>query len=93
MHIEHAAAEKAYTEALAKFPKGERADRGRYNRGMSLLSVGKREDAVKLLTELRDSGKNVWAESAKQELELLGWEKKYSSVLKTLPPSGLGITN
>jgi hypothetical protein len=60
---------------------------------MSLLSVGKREDAVKLLTELRDSGKNVWAESAKQELELLGWEKKYSSVLKTLPPSGLGITN
>ena len=89
----NAGAVSAYTAALAKFPKGERADRGRYNLGMSLLSVGKREEAVKVLTELRDSAKNVWAESAKQELELLGWEKKYSSVLKTLPPSGLGISN
>ena len=28
-----------------------------------------------------------------QELELMDWEKKYSSVLRTLPPSGLGISN
>lgn len=89
----HGAAEAAYRAALEKFPKGERADRARYNLGMSLLAVGKHEEAVKQLTELRDSGQGVWAESAKQELELIGWEKKYSSVLKRLPPSGLGLTN
>ncbi|RZA07113.1 MAG: tetratricopeptide repeat protein [Proteobacteria bacterium] len=89
----HEVAASAYRTALGKFPKGERADRARYNLGMSLLSVGKREEAVKLLTELRESGKGLWAESAKQELELLGWEKKYSSVLKTLPPTGLGIND
>jgi hypothetical protein len=60
--------------------------------GMSYISLGKNEEAVKQLTQLKDSGQSVWAESAKQELELMDWEKKYSSVLRTLPPSGLGIT-
>lgn len=89
----HAEAEKAYKLALEKFPKGIRADRARYNLGMSLLALGRREEAVKLMTELRNSGQSVWSDSAKQELELIEWEKKYSSVLRTLPPSGLGIAN
>jgi tetratricopeptide (TPR) repeat protein len=86
-------AEVAYKEALAKFPKGIRSDRGRYNLGMALVAQGKREEAVKLMTELRNSGQSVWADSAKQELELIEWERKYSSVLRTLPPAGLGIAN
>lgn len=91
----HQAAVKAYQAALEEFPKAgnERAERARYNMGMSFISLGLHEDAVKQLTQLRDSGQSVWAESAKQELELMNWEKKYSSVLRTLPPSGLGITN
>lgn len=86
-------AEAAYKLALGKFPKGIRSDRGRYNLGMALVAQGKREEAVKLMTELKNSGQSVWAESAKQELELIEWERKYSSVLRTLPPSGLGIAN
>lgn len=89
----HKEAEKAYREALTKFPAGIRSDRARYNLGMSLLAQGKRDEAVKLMTELRNSGQSVWSDSAKQELELIEWERKYSSVLKTLPPSGLGIAN
>jgi tetratricopeptide (TPR) repeat protein len=89
----HKEAEKAYKDALARFPKGIRSDRARYNLGMSLLALGKREDAVKLMTELQNSGQSVWSDSAKQELELIEWERKYSSVLRTLPPSGLGIAN
>lgn len=91
----HQEAVKAYQAALEGFPKAgnERAERARYNMGMSLISLGNHEEAVKQLTQLRDSGQSVWAESAKQELELMNWEKKYSSVLRTLPPSGLGITN
>jgi TolA-binding protein len=91
----HKEAVKAYQAALEGFPKAgnERAERARYNMGMSLISLGSHEEAVKQLTQLRDSGQSVWAESAKQELELMNWEKKYSSVLRTLPPSGLGITN
>jgi TolA-binding protein len=87
----HKEAEKAYKDALEKYPKSNRADRARYNLGISMVSQGKRADAVKLLTDLKNSGQNVWAESAKQELELIEWERKYSSVLRTLPPSGLGI--
>lgn len=83
----------AYREWITKFPKSTRLDRARYNLGMSLIGAGKREEAVKALTEVRDSGKSVWAESARQELELIEWETKYSSVLKTLPPTGLGISN
>jgi tetratricopeptide (TPR) repeat protein len=86
-------AEVAYRAALAKFPSGIRSERGRYNLGMALVAQGKREEAVKLMTELRNSGQSVWSESAKQELELIDWERKYSSVLRTLPPSGLGIAN
>ncbi|MGZ3683707.1 MAG: tetratricopeptide repeat protein [Bdellovibrionota bacterium] len=86
-------AETAYKVALVKFPNGIRSDRARYNLGMALVAQGKREEAVKLMTELQNSGQSVWAESAKQELELIEWERKYSSVLKTLPPSGLGIAN
>lgn len=89
----HKEAEKAYRDALEKFPKGVRAERGKYNMGISLVGLGRRDDAVKLLTELRDSGQSVWAESAKQEVQLIEWEKKYSSVLRTLPPGGLGIGN
>ena len=89
----HKEAEKAYRAALTKFPSGIRSPRARYNLGMSLLAQGKRDDAVKLMTELQNSGQGVWSDSAKQELELIEWEKKYSSVLRTLPPSGLGITN
>ncbi len=89
----HREAAEAYKTALEKFPSGIRSDRGRYNLGMSLVALGKHNDAVKLLTELRNSGQNVWSESARQELELIEWERKYSSVLRTLPPSGLGIAN
>lgn len=91
----HKEAVKAYQAALEGFPKAgnERAERARYNMGMSFISLGQHEEAVKQLTQLRDSGQSVWAESAKQELELMNWEKKYSSVLRTLPPSGLGISN
>lgn len=90
----HQEAAAAYREALEKFPKaGARAERAQYNLGMSLVALGKRDEAVKLLTELRNSGQSVWAESAKQEIQLIEWEKKYSSVLRTLPPGGLGITN
>lgn len=88
---EHAAAVVAYKAALEKFPKSTRAERSRYNMGMSLVNLGKREEAVKVLTDLRNESQSVWADSAKQELELMDWEKKYSSVLRTLPPSGLGI--
>ena len=90
----HREAAAAYREALEKFPKaGARAERAQYNLGMSLVALGKRDEAVKLLTELRNSGQSVWAESAKQEIQLIEWEKKYSSVLRTLPPGGLGISN
>lgn len=89
----HGEAQAAYSEAISKFPKSARIDRAKYNLGMSLVSVGKRQEAVKVLTEVRDSSQSVWADSAKQELQLIEWESKYSSILKTLPPSGLGITN
>jgi tetratricopeptide (TPR) repeat protein len=89
----HKDAEKAYRAALEKFPSGIRSDRGRYNLGMSLLALGRRDEAVKLMTDLRNSGQSVWSESANQELQLIEWERKYSSVLRTLPPSGLGIAN
>lgn len=77
---------------LEKEPKGESSDRARYQLGMSLISMNKRDEAVKELTAVAANSQGVWAESARQELELLNWEKKYSSVLKTLPPSGLGIS-
>jgi TolA-binding protein len=86
-------AAKAYEETLGKFPQGPRADRARYHLAMCYLALGKRDDAVKQLTQVSGSGQSVWADSARQELELIGWEKKYSSVLRTLPPSGLGIEN
>jgi tetratricopeptide (TPR) repeat protein len=89
----HDQAEKAYEAAIAAYPKGDRTDRARYHQGMSFISLGKSDAAVKVLTTLKESGGSVWAESAKQELDLLAWEKKYSSVLRTLPPSGLGISN
>ena len=89
----HKEAAPLYREALEKFPSGNRAERAKYNLGMSLVALGHREEAVKLLTELRNSGQSVWAESAKQEIQLIEWEKKYSSVLRTLPPGGLGISN
>jgi tetratricopeptide (TPR) repeat protein len=89
----HKPAAEAYLAFLEKFPKSERAGRARYHLGMSYIGTGKREEAVKQLTQLRDSGQGVWSESAKQELELMDWERKYSSVLRTLPPSGLGISN
>lgn len=88
----HKEAAEAYRDALEKFPTGQRAERGKYNLGMSLVALGKRDEAVKLLTELKNSGQSVWADSAKQEIQLIEWEKKYSSVLRTLPPGGLGIT-
>ncbi len=81
-----------YRSILEKEQKGETADRARYHLGMSLIAMNKRDDAVKELTSVAANSQGVWAESAKQELELLNWEKKYSSVLKTLPPSGLGIS-
>jgi tetratricopeptide (TPR) repeat protein len=89
----HQAAIAAYREALEKFPGGDRAERANYNIGMSLIGLGSRDAAVKQLTELSASSQSVWGESAKQELELMEWERKYSSVLRTLPPSGLGIAN
>ncbi len=89
----HDQAVKAYLAAIEKFPKGERAARAQYNVGMSYVSLGKREQAVKQLTQLMNTKQGVWSDSAKQELELLAWEAKYSSVLRTLPPSGLGVVN
>jgi tetratricopeptide (TPR) repeat protein len=89
----HNEAIRLYHSALEKQPKGEIADRARYHLGMSYIAMNKREDAVKELTAVAANSQGVWGESAKQELELLQWEKKYSSVLKTLPPSGLGISN
>lgn len=86
-------AQAAYKALIEKYPESSRVPRARYNLGMSLVSVGKRDEAVKQLTLVRDSGQSVWAESAKQELQLIEWESKYSSVLRTLPPSGLGIVN
>ena len=89
----HQEAQGAYKLALDKYPQSARAARARYNLGMSLVSVGKRDEAVKQLTMVRDSGQTVWSESAKQELSLIEWETKYSPVLRTLPPSGLGVVN
>lgn len=89
----HADAVTAYQKAEEEFPKSDRIDRAHYNTGMSYLAQGKREQAVKVLTALRDKSQNVWSQSAKQELELIQWEQKYSTVLKSLPPSGLGIVN
>lgn len=87
----NAAAIEAYTKALELFPKSDRAERSRYYLAMSDIEVGKRKEGVKLLADLRDKGPGVWAASAKQELELLEWESKYSIILRGLPPSGLGI--
>ncbi len=89
----HKEASTAYSEAIAAFPKSNRVERAKYNLGMSYIAMGKSDDAVKTLTDLRDKSQTLWGQSAKQELELMDWEKKYSSVLKSLPPSGLGITN
>lgn len=89
----HERALKEYKELLATYPKSDRVSRAKYNLAMSEIALGKRQDAVKTLTDLRDSSQNVWSQSAKQELELLDWEKKYSTVLRSLPPSGLGIVN
>ncbi len=89
----HEQALKNYKADIVAYPKSDKIARSKYNMGMSELALGKRQDAVKTMTDLRDSGQNVWSQSAKQELELLDWETKYSSVLRSLPPSGLGITN
>lgn len=82
-----------YAKALEKFPKSAWAGKANYHIGVALIGMGKREEAVKQLTKVKDSNDGVWSESAKQELDLVNWEKKYSSVLRTLPPSGLGIAN
>jgi tetratricopeptide (TPR) repeat protein len=87
----HAQAVSAYTETLEKFPKSDRADRSKYNLALSLVETGKRKEGVKLLTDLQEKGQNLWSASAKQELELLNWESKYSTILRGLPPSGLGV--
>lgn len=89
----HKEALKAYEAAIEAFPQSVRIDRSKYQMGMSYLALGKREQAVKTLTELRDKSQTIWAQSAKQELDLIEWETKYSSVLRSLPPSGLGISN
>ena len=60
---------------------------------LSYIALGERMDAVKLLTKLADSSQNIWGESARQELKLIDWEKKYSVILGDLPPMGLGIEN
>ncbi len=88
---EHQAAVDAYKAAIAKFPDGERADRAKYNSAMSLIELKKRDEAVKLLTEVQEKQRGVWSQSAKEELDLLEWEKKYATVLRGLPPSGLGV--
>lgn len=89
----HRAAIAAYTAALEEYPKSDRKDRAAYNMAMSQIALGKKPEAVKLLTQLRDSSQNAWALSAKRELELIDWESKYSTVLRTLPPAGLGVVN
>ncbi|NUM89740.1 MAG: hypothetical protein HUU37_11085, partial [Bdellovibrionales bacterium] len=88
----HREAIAAYTEALKSGEDGERADRTRYNMAMSHVALRNREEAVKLLAQVREKQRGVWGEAAQRELDLLEWEKKYSSVLRTLPPSGLGVS-
>ena len=88
---EHEAAVAAYKGAIEKYPDGERADRAKYNSAMSLINLKKRDEAVKLLTEVQEKQRPVWSQAAQQELNLLEWEKKYSAVLRGLPPSGLGV--
>lgn len=87
----HKEAIAAYTEALKSGVDGERSDRARYNMAMSHIALRNREEAVKLLALVKEKQRGVWGEAAQRELDLLDWEKKYSSVLRTLPPSGLGV--
>ena len=89
----HEEAVKEYKKVVEDFPKSNRVERARYREGLSLIGLKKHSEAVSVLTDLKDSAKGVWADSASRELELLEWEKKYSNVLRTLPPSGLGIEN
>jgi TolA-binding protein len=91
MQRNHGEAIQEINATLESFPKSERAQRARYQLGMSYLSLKKREEAVKALTAASTGEANVWSDSARKELELIDWEKKYSSVLRGLPPSGLGI--
>lgn len=87
----HATAVTAYQKALELFAKSSRKDRAEFRLGMSFIAQGDRKQAVKILTSLAESSQNIWGRSAKQELELIDWESKYSLVLGELPPAGLGI--
>ncbi len=87
----HAEAIKSYQEAIKKYPKSERLNRTNYRLAISYISIGNEEMATKILKKLKDSSNDVWSESAEQELALMGWEKKYSSILRAAPPVGIGI--
>lgn len=87
----HKEAIQAYKAALEAFPKSSRLERSKYNLSISLMNLGNRDEAVKFLTELSEVPSGIWSESAKRELDLIQWEKKYSSILKTLPPTGIGV--
>jgi hypothetical protein len=60
---------------------------------MSQIAVGEKMEAVNILTKIRSGSQNIWSESARRELELIEWEKKYSVIIGDLPPMGLGIKN
>lgn len=80
-----------YKKALTDYPDSIRASRAKYRLGLAYIEVGDRKSAVKILTDLTSSSQNIWAESAKRELELIAWEDKYSFILGDSKPSGLDI--
>lgn len=81
----------AYKKALEQFPKSDRVERASYRLGLAFSSIGDRRNAVKTLTPIAENSQNIWGQSARQELNLLQWEEKYSVILGDLPPSGLGL--
>ncbi|MCO5144462.1 MAG: tetratricopeptide repeat protein [Oligoflexia bacterium] len=83
---------KEFKEAFSASGEEKDLERSKYYYGLSLIGAGKKEEGVKVLTEISEKSQGIWAESAKQEIGLVEWESKYSTVLKTLPPSGVGLT-
>ncbi len=88
---DYAKAIVAFKEALELFPKSKRSARASYRLGLAYSSIGDRKNAVKTLTPIAENSQNIWGQSARQELNLLQWEEKYSVILGDSPPSGLGL--
>ncbi len=89
----HRPAISAYRKSLEFAKSDERIARANYRMAMSQIAVGEKMEAVNILTKIRSGSQNIWSESARRELELIEWEKKYSVIIGDLPPMGLGIKN